>query len=118
MNVKHHYIEERPWGCFEVLLDDPAFKVKKITVKPGCRLSLQSHKKRNEHWIVTEGYMRITVGETVRDYKANEHVYIPREAKHRMENPGTVPASVIEIQTGEYFGEDDIIRYEDDYDRI
>lgn len=113
-----HYKEERPWGNFEVLLDDLNFKVKKISVKPGCRLSLQSHKRRNEHWVVTEGTMRITVGATVRDYRVNEHVYIPREAKHRMENTGTLPASVIEIQTGDYFGEDDIIRYEDDYNRV
>jgi mannose-6-phosphate isomerase-like protein (cupin superfamily) len=115
--LDQHYCEERPWGRFEVLLDDPHFKVKKITVKPGCRLSLQSHKRRNEHWVVTEGKMRITVGDTVRDYDVNEHVYIPREHKHRMENRGETPASVIEIQTGDYFGEDDIIRYEDDYNR-
>lgn len=113
-----HYKEERPWGNFEVLMDDPHFKVKKISVKPGCRLSLQSHRQRNEHWVVTEGNMRITVGESVRDYAVNEHIYIPCGEKHRMENTGKKPASVIEIQTGTYFGEDDIVRYEDDYKRV
>lgn len=116
--MEAHYKENRPWGSFEVLLDNPNFKVKKITVKSGCRLSLQSHKRRNEHWVVIEGRMRITVGNEVRNYEVNEHVYIPRETKHRMENSGTEEASVIEIQTGDYFGEDDIIRYEDDYNRV
>ncbi len=115
MNI---YKEERPWGYFEVLIDAPSFKVKKITINSGCRLSLQSHKKRNEHWIVVEGSMRITTGDHVEDYPKNAHIYIPHATKHRMKNIGNVPASVIEIQTGEYFGEDDIIRYEDDYGRI
>jgi mannose-6-phosphate isomerase-like protein (cupin superfamily) len=112
------YREERPWGYFEVLIDAPSFKVKKITVNSGCRLSLQSHEKRNEHWIVVEGSMRITTGDHVEDYPKNAHIYISHGTKHRMKNIGNVPASVIEIQTGEYFGEDDIIRYEDDYGRI
>ena len=113
-----HYIEERPWGKFEVLLDGEACKVKKITVNPGARLSLQSHKKRSEHWVVTEGVMRITIDDTVEDHSSGDHVFIAKEAKHRMENPGKEPAVVIEVQCGEYFGEDDIIRYEDDYDRV
>ncbi len=116
--MKQNYKEERPWGYFEILMDAPDFKVKKITVNPGCRLSLQSHKKRNEHWIVTEGIMRITTGEHIEDYHTNAHIYIACETKHRMENRGETPASVIEIQTGTYFGEDDIIRYEDDYGRV
>ncbi|MDZ7796759.1 MAG: phosphomannose isomerase type II C-terminal cupin domain [Candidatus Marinimicrobia bacterium] len=116
--MNRNYKEKRPWGAFEVLMDDPNFKVKKITVDPGCRLSLQSHHERSEHWIVTEGNMRITVGEEVKDYPVDSHIYIPREHKHRMENCGEKPASVIEVQTGTYFGEDDIIRYEDDYNRI
>ncbi len=113
-----NYKEERPWGLFENLLDGEACKVKKITVNPGCRLSLQSHFKRNEHWIVTEGTMHITVADHIADYKVDEHIYIPREAKHRMENCTSAPAVIIEIQTGEYFGEDDIVRYEDDYGRV
>ncbi|MEA2076636.1 MAG: phosphomannose isomerase type II C-terminal cupin domain [Candidatus Marinimicrobia bacterium] len=110
--------EDRPWGFFEVLLDTSQCKVKKITVNPDCRLSLQSHEKRNEHWIVVEGSMRITTEDHVEDYPKNAHIYISHGTKHRMKNIGSVPASVIEIQTGEYFGEDDIIRYEDDYGRI
>ena len=113
-----NYKEERPWGMFEVLLDGETCKVKKITVNPGCRLSLQSHAKRNEHWIVTEGVMRVTVDDNVADYMTDEHIYIPKEAKHRMENCGDISAAVIEIQTGTYFGEDDITRFEDDYDRV
>ncbi len=116
--MNEHVSETRPWGKFEVLLDHPACKVKRITVNPGHRLSLQSHEKRNEHWIVSEGILRITVGDTVADYPVNTHVYIPAGAKHRMENCGSAPAAIIEVQTGEYFGEDDIVRYEDDYERI
>lgn len=110
--------EERPWGIFEVLLDEVACKVKKITVNPGARLSLQSHTKRCEHWVVTEGKMRITVGDEVYDVTVNDHAYIPKASKHRIENTTNKPAVLIEIQTGEYFGEDDIIRYEDDYNRV
>jgi len=113
-----NYKEERPWGVFEVLLDGETCKVKKITVNPGCRLSLQSHEKRNEHWIVVEGSMRITTGDHVEDYPKNAHIYISHGTKHRMKNLGSVPASVIEIQTGTYFGEDDITRFEDDYNRV
>lgn len=112
-----NYKETRPWGTFEILLDDSCCKVKKITVHPGKRLSLQSHKHRHEHWIVTEGSLRITIGDTIAEYQVNEHVYIPQETKHRMENTSKLPASIIEVQIGCYFGEDDIIRYEDDYGR-
>lgn len=112
------YKEERPWGNFEILLDSKACKVKKITVNPGQRISLQSHAKRNEHWIVIEGSMQITVGKTVSDHFVNDHIYIPKNCKHRIENTTGKPATLIEIQTGEYFGEDDITRYEDDYNRL
>lgn len=112
------YKEERPWGKFEVLLDSEACKVKKITVNPGGRLSLQSHKRRSEHWIVTEGSLRITIGEKTADYAVAEHVFIPQEARHRMENTGDKPSALIEVQCGDYFGEDDITRFEDDYNRI
>ena len=113
-----HYIEERPWGKFEVLLDSNECKVKKITVNPGQRLSLQSHKKRSEHWILTEGSMRITVNDKVFDCSVGDHVFIPKEAKHRMQNISTTSSALIEVQSGDYFGEDDIIRYEDDYNRV
>lgn len=112
------YKEERPWGNFEILLDGKACKVKKITVNPGERISLQSHSKRNEHWTVTEGVMRITVDDKVADYTVDDHIYIPKNCKHRIENTTKEPVALIEIQTGEYFGEDDIIRYADDYNRM
>lgn len=112
-----NYKETRPWGTFEILLDDSFCKVKKITLLPEKRLSLQSHKQRNEHWIVTEGTLLITIGNKIIEHQVDEHVYIPKETKHRIENASNSPASIIEIQTGSYFGEDDIIRYEDDYGR-
>jgi mannose-1-phosphate guanylyltransferase/mannose-6-phosphate isomerase len=91
--------------------------VKRIVVLPGAALSLQSHKFRAEHWIVVEGTARVTVGESVKIVKANESVYIPLGERHRLENPGDTPMVLVEVQTGNYFGEDDIIRYEDVYAR-
>ncbi|MEA1987523.1 MAG: phosphomannose isomerase type II C-terminal cupin domain [Candidatus Marinimicrobia bacterium] len=113
-----NYKEERQWGTFEILIDDTNYKVKRIVVYPKQRLSLQSHEKRNEHWIVVVGEVKITNGENVREYSNNDYIYIPVGNKHRIENIGEENAEIIEIQTGEYFGEDDIIRYEDDYNRI
>src|SRR6056297_568981 len=107
------YQEKRPWGKFTVLADNDQFKVKTITVNPGERLSLQSHKKRSEHWIVVVGSLLVTLNNDIREYRENEHIYIPKTVKHRMENRGNKTAVVVEIQTGDYFGEDDIMRYED-----
>ena len=90
---------------------------KRIHVLPGAALSLQSHVHRSEHWIVVQGTARVTVGETVKLVGENESVYIPLGAKHRMENPGKLPMVLIEVQTGSYLGEDDIVRYEDIYAR-
>jgi len=109
--------DHRPWGWFESLVVGGRFQVKRILVNPGASLSLQSHVHRSEHWIVVEGTARVTVDETVKLVTENQSVYIPLGAVHRMENPGKVPMVLIEVQTGSYVGEDDIIRYEDAYAR-
>ena len=107
----------RPWGWYETLCLDTRFQVKRIMVKPGGVLSLQSHRHRSEHWIVVAGTAEVTIGDEVKLVTENEGVYIPLGAKHRMANPGKVPMYLIEVQTGAYLGEDDIVRYEDIYDR-
>lgn len=107
----------RPWGWYESRVRGARFQVKRIRVNPGASLSLQSHHHRSEHWIVVEGTARVTVDDTVRLIGENESVYIPLGAVHRMENPGKLPMTLIEVQTGSYLGEDDIIRYEDVYAR-
>ncbi|WP_299552926.1 mannose-1-phosphate guanylyltransferase/mannose-6-phosphate isomerase [uncultured Tateyamaria sp.] len=109
--------DHRPWGWFESLVIGQRFQVKRIHVHPGAALSLQSHHHRSEHWIVVEGTAQVTIDEEVKLVSENESVYIPLGAKHRMENPGKVPMVLIEVQTGSYLGEDDIIRYEDVYAR-
>lgn len=108
---------KRPWGSYTVLQDMPSFKVKRLEVKPGKRLSLQYHNKRQEHWTVVEGLGRVQVGEETDNYSRNQSIYIPAGAKHRLENIGQKPLVIIETQIGEYFGEDDIIRLEDDWNR-
>ncbi|GAB5508604.1 MAG: mannose-1-phosphate guanylyltransferase/mannose-6-phosphate isomerase [Hyphomicrobiales bacterium] len=107
----------RPWGWYESLVVGKRFQVKRIVVHPGAALSLQSHNHRSEHWIVVEGTAKVTVDDTVELLTENQSVYIPLGAIHRMENPGKVPLTLIEVQTGSYFGEDDIIRYDDVYAR-
>lgn len=109
--------DHRPWGWFESLVVGDRFQVKRIHVHPGAALSLQSHHHRSEHWIVVEGTAKVTVDEEVKLVTENQSVYIPLGAVHRMENPGKVPMVLIEVQTGSYLGEDDIIRYEDIYAR-
>lgn len=109
--------DHRPWGWFESLVVGGRFQVKRILVHPGAALSLQSHVHRSEHWIVVEGTARVTVDDEVKLVTENQSVYIPLGAVHRMENPGKVPMVLIEVQTGSYVGEDDIIRYEDVYAR-
>jgi mannose-1-phosphate guanylyltransferase/mannose-6-phosphate isomerase len=109
--------DHRPWGWFESLVIGGRFQVKRIVVHPGGALSLQSHHHRAEHWIVVEGTAKVTVDETVTLVTENQSIYIPLGAMHRMENPGKVPMVLIEVQTGSYLGEDDIIRYEDIYSR-
>lgn len=109
--------DHRPWGWFESLVMGGRFQVKRILVNPGGALSLQSHHHRAEHWIVVEGTARVTVGDSVKLVTENESVFVPLGAIHRLENPGKVPVVLIEVQTGIYLGEDDIIRYEDVYSR-
>lgn len=109
--------DHRPWGWFESLAIGGRFQVKRIVVKPGAALSLQSHHHRAEHWIVVEGTARVTIGETTQLVTENQSVYIPLGTRHRLENPGKLPLTLIEVQTGAYLGEDDIIRYEDVYAR-
>ncbi len=107
----------RPWGHYIVLEDHPEHKVKRIVVDPGQRLSLQLHKRRAEHWLMIEGEGLVTLNDDEFLVRAGEAIDIPREARHRVRNPGDVPCVFIEVQTGDYFGEDDIVRFEDDYGR-
>ena len=107
----------RPWGWFETLALSDRFQVKRLVVYPGASLSLQSHVHRAEHWVVVSGTAKVTVDDTVQLLSENQSVYDPLGAKHRLENPGKVPMVLIEVQTGTYLGEDDIIRYEDIYAR-
>lgn len=107
----------RPWGWFESLAVGERFQVKRIVVHPGASLSLQSHHHRSEHWIVVEGTAKVTVDGLVSLVTENGSLYVPLGAVHRLENPGKVPMTLIEVQTGTYLGEDDIIRYEDRYAR-
>ena len=112
-----HREVHRPWGSYDSIDADAGFQVKRIKVKPGARLSLQSHTRRAEHWIVVRGTARVTRDNDVFELFANQSTYIPIGAKHRLENPGTEMLELIEVQSGDYLGEDDIIRYEDVYGR-
>jgi len=107
----------RPWGWFESLVAGPRFQVKRIVVHPGAALSLQSHHHRAEHWVVVEGTAKVTVDGDIRLVSENESVFVPLGATHRLENPGKLPLTLIEVQTGAYLGEDDIVRHEDVYAR-
>ena len=112
-----NYIEERPWGSFENLLDEDYCKVKRIIVKPGQRLSYQYHHKRSECWVIVQGVADITLNDKEYLFNTNNVVEIPAGIKHRVENKGVEDLIFIETQTGTYFGEDDIVRIEDDYGR-
>ena len=112
-----HYREDRPWGYFVVVYDAPHTKVKELVVSPGSRLSYQMHHKRREHWLVVVGEATVTLDDVVHIVKAGESVDVPIGVKHRIANMGTMPLRLIEIQTGDYFGEDDIVRFSDDYNR-
>ena len=109
--------DDRPWGHFETLARGPRFQVKSIVVKPGASLSLQSHEHRAEHWVVVEGTATVTVDDTKRLVTENQSVYIPTGARHRLANEGRQPLRLIEVQTGTYLGEDDIMRFDDVYQR-
>lgn len=107
----------RPWGSYTVLGEGPGYKMKKIVVAPGGRLSLQMHYHRSEHWIVTGGSAKVTIGEENKMIHENESVFIPMSTKHRLENPGRIPLEIIEVQNGKYLEEDDIVRFDDIYGR-
>ena len=113
-----NYKEDRPWGSFEILHEEDNLKVKRIIVKPGKRLSLQSHKQRSENWVIIRGEAVVTLDEDEIPRSANQAIYIPAGAKHRIANAGEDDVVFIEVQTGTYLGEDDIIRYEDDFNRV
>jgi mannose-6-phosphate isomerase len=108
---------ERPWGTYTVLEENKSYKIKRIEVQPGQRLSLQKHHHRSEHWIVVSGTARVTCGDREFDVNVNESTFIPIGVNHRLENPGVIPLTIIEVQSGEYLGEDDIVRFKDDYQR-
>jgi mannose-1-phosphate guanylyltransferase len=113
-----HLTGYRPWGNYTVLDEENGYKIKRIEVKPGARLSLQKHYHRNEHWVVLSGSATVTVGEKTFVVNPNESTYIKAGEVHRLENRGKLPLRIIEVQVGEYTGEDDIVRLEDDYKRI
>jgi mannose-1-phosphate guanylyltransferase/mannose-6-phosphate isomerase len=115
--TEEHLKVHRPWGSYQSIDEGARFQVKRIIVKQGGRLSLQVHHHRAEHWVVVRGTARVTIGDEVKIVHENESVYIPIGAKHRLENPGKIDLDLIEVQTGSYLGEDDIIRIEDDYRR-
>jgi mannose-1-phosphate guanylyltransferase/mannose-6-phosphate isomerase len=115
--TEEHLKVHRPWGSYQSVDRGTRFQVKRIVVKPGGRLSLQRHHHRAEHWIVVQGTARVTVGEETRTVHENESTYIPIGSVHRLENPGKIDLELIEVQTGSYLGEDDIVRIEDDYRR-
>lgn len=109
--------ELRPWGSFTILEEGRGYKIKRIEVKPGHRLSLQMHHHRSEHWIVVSGTALVTCGGEDKLLSSNQSTYVPACTSHRLENPGVLPLVLIEVQNGEYLGEDDIIRFQDDYSR-
>jgi mannose-1-phosphate guanylyltransferase/mannose-6-phosphate isomerase len=113
-----HKTVERPWGSYTVLEKGQGYKIKRVVLKPGAKLSLQLHKKRSEHWVVVVGIARVTKESETYLVHANESTYIPIGVKHRLENLGEIPLQVIEVQNGEYLEEDDIERFDDDYGRI
>jgi mannose-1-phosphate guanylyltransferase/mannose-6-phosphate isomerase len=112
-----HRTVARPWGTYTVLEEGDRFKIKRIMVKPGASLSLQLHHHRSEHWIVVQGMARVVNGQNEIYLRTNESTYIPAGHRHRLENPGLLDLTMIEVQSGEYLGEDDIVRFEDNYGR-
>ena len=109
--------EIRPWGSFTTLEEGSGYKIKRIEVNPGHRLSLQMHHHRSEHWIVVSGTAKVTCGDREMILGSNQSTYVPQCTTHRLENPGVINLVLIEVQNGQYLGEDDIIRFSDDYAR-
>lgn len=111
----HHTTVERPWGRYTVTDEGPGFKVKRIVVDSGKKLSLQVHQRRAEHWVMVAGTAQVTIGQNVSLVASNQSVYIPPKTPHRLENLTIEPLQIVEVQTGDYLEEDDIMRLEDDY---
>lgn len=109
---------DRPWGAFFVLEDSARAKVKRLLVNPGQRLSLQSHLHRDEHWVVVSGVARITLDDDTADFAYGDHIFVKRGTRHRIACLGSEPVEVIEVQIGDAFDEEDIVRYSDDYGRV
>ena len=116
--TEFHRTVHRPWGTYTVLEEGSNFKIKRIVVKPGAKLSMQMHKHRSEHWVVVSGEATITNGDMVFTLQANQSTYIPKTHRHRLANEGSEPLAIIEVQCGDYVGEDDIVRFDDTYGRI
>ncbi len=116
--VSEHVTTYRPWGSYTVLEEGERYKIKRVVVNPGEKLSLQKHYHRSEHWVVVKGTAKVTIGDREILTHENESAYVPKTTLHRLENPGKVPIEIIEVQNGEYVGEDDIVRIEDYYGRI
>jgi mannose-1-phosphate guanylyltransferase/mannose-1-phosphate guanylyltransferase/mannose-6-phosphate isomerase len=116
--VKDHTFDERPWGRYEIISDTSDYKIKVIMVDPGQQISYQSHGHRSEHWVVIVGEGVVVLDEKPVPVKPGSSIVIPQQTKHRIKNTGTMPLRFVEVQTGDYFGEDDIVRYEDDYKRV
>ena len=112
-----HRTVHRPWGTYTVLEEGPGYKLKRIVVKPGAALSMQMHKHRSEHWVVIAGNANVVNGDHELVIRPNESTFIPMGNKHRLANPGTTDLVIIEVQSGEYLGEDDIVRFDDIYGR-
>jgi mannose-1-phosphate guanylyltransferase/mannose-6-phosphate isomerase len=112
-----HRTVRRPWGSYTVLEEGERYKIKRLEVIPGAKLSKQLHRHRSEHWVVVSGTARVTNGDREYDVHPNESTYIPISTNHRLENRGKIPLQIIEVQNGEYLGEDDIVRLDDDYNR-
>ncbi|HEX4838874.1 MAG TPA: mannose-1-phosphate guanylyltransferase/mannose-6-phosphate isomerase [Rhabdochlamydiaceae bacterium] len=116
--TQDHLTAHRPWGYYKVLESGPRYKVKRILVDPQQTLSLQMHYHRSEHWVVVKGTAKVTIGEDIQMVHENQSIYVPKGKTHRIENPGKVPLELIEVQVGEYLGEDDIVRFDDVYGRV
>ena len=114
---RHHRKVYRPWGHYDLVRAGDRFKIKHITIHPGQQLSLQMHRHRAEHWVVVHGTARVTRGEEVFTLSEKESTFIPQGTRHRLENPGSEPLELVEVQSGDYLGEDDIVRFEDIYGR-
>jgi mannose-1-phosphate guanylyltransferase / mannose-6-phosphate isomerase len=111
-------VVHRPWGTYQSLLEEKGYQIKKIVVHPNEQLSLQYHHQRSEHWVVTQGEGIVEINKKKHDAKKGDYFFIPLKAVHRLSNPGKEPLIIVEIQSGDYLGEDDIVRLEDSYGRI